>query len=103
MPPNVIQTQFEDNKFTMLIVSDSATDGGSLVERDRVFPLAFDIPRNIANELQLEENYHRVLKAMRLKQYPFEFFHMDDEVPSAGLNGQRFGSKFHFVLNFCEN
>lgn len=77
---NVLKKQCQAKGFTVILVEDSATAGGSRTERDRLFPVMFDFDTSIADTLCVEENFFRVFHAMRMDPLPFSHFEMDDEV-----------------------
>lgn len=80
MLSKVLKKQFEDKDFTCLLVFDSASAGGSRAERDRCYPVIYDIPRDIADSLELEDNFYRLLKAMHLEPYDWKLFELSDDV-----------------------
>ena len=75
----LMKQQLEDEGFTVLLCVDQATDGGSYVERARCYPVVLDIPRDIADELDVEANFARVLRRCRAPQFPFEAFTLSDK------------------------
>ena len=88
MLSKVLKEQFEANDFTCLLVYDSASAGGSRAERDRCYPVIYDIPRDIADSLELEDNFYRLLKAMQLESYDWKLFELDDKVNISDPCGQ---------------
>ena len=70
----LIQQQLENNGFTVFLCVDQASDGGSRVERARCYPVVLDIPRDIADAMNVEANFFRVRQNCRIEQFPFESF-----------------------------
>ena len=80
MLSKVLKQQFEAKGFTVVLVYDSASTGGSRAERDRCYPVIFDIPRDIADVLELEDTFYRLLKAMQMEPYDWKLFELSDDV-----------------------
>ena len=80
MLSKVLKQQFEAKGFTVVLVYDSASAGGSRAERDRCYPVIYDIPRDIADKLDLEGNFNRILKAMVLAPYDYCLFKLHPDV-----------------------
>ena len=74
----LIKQQLEEEGFTVILCVDQASDGGSRVERARCYPVVLDIPRDIAEELDVEGNFVRVMRQCRIPQFPFEMFMLSD-------------------------
>jgi site-specific DNA-cytosine methylase len=70
----LIKQQLEEEGFTVILCVDQASDGGSRVERARCYPVVLDIPRDIAEELDVEGNFVRVMRQCRIPQFPLEMF-----------------------------
>ena len=74
----LVKQLLEEEVFTVIICVYQASDGGSRVERARCYPVVLDIPRDIAEELDVEGIAVRVWRQRRIPQFPFDVFLLSD-------------------------
>ena len=74
---------------TCILAPDSAKLHGSAADRIRLWFLVFDIPRPMADELNMEQKFFAILDSIRMEnQFEFERFRLTDDVLRRAAGGK---------------